>query len=173
MNNDFDNAYKLVCQREINKKSPHGIGIDWLRELQQGLSQNQKQYYQNVINSLKETNIQIKACVVLCEMLGSKQDRLRHLFSRITGKTYDSKKAYTIYYSLTRELSADKVKAEFKSLGVERYQILGEPDCNHYDICAKKNGKVYALSSYKIGKTAPPFHEKCTCTVVPYFDDEF
>ncbi len=68
---------------------------------------------------------------------------------------------------------AEQIKERLESLETERYQILGEPDCNHYDICAQKNGKVYALSSYKIGQTAPPFHEKCTCTVVPYFDDEF
>lgn len=173
LNNNLENAYKLVCQRELNKKSPRGIGVNWHTELQQGLSQNQKQYYQGIIKSPKESNIQIKACVVLCEMLGSNKHNLKYLFSRITGKTYNSKESYAIYYSLTQELSANRVKEEFYSLGVERYQILGDPDCNHYEICKQNNGKIYPMSEYKTGQTAPPFHEKCTCTVIPYFEDSF
>ncbi len=66
---------------------------------------------------------------------------------------------------------AERIQKDFNYLKVERYQILGESDCKHYKICKNNNNKVYYLSEYKIGKTAPPFHEQCTCTVVPYFDD--
>lgn len=68
---------------------------------------------------------------------------------------------------------AERIKKMYEALETERYQIIGEPDCKHYKICRQNNGKVYYLSEYKTGQTAPPFHERCTCTVVPYFDDEF
>ena len=68
---------------------------------------------------------------------------------------------------------AERIKTDFEALEIERYQIVGEPDCKHYKICAKNNEKVYPMSEYKVGQTAPPFHEQCTCIVVPYFEDDF
>ena len=79
---------------------------------------------------------------------------------------------YQVAYQ-TAVADAERIKSDFENSGTERYQILGEPDCKHYKICKQNNGKVYYLSEYQIGKTAPPFHEQCTCTVIPYFDDEF
>lgn len=127
----------------------------------------------NRINRLLETISKYKADLQLLNNYKKIAINLHNLKKELTTEqnTIISEKYQEAYQRAVAD--AERIKKDFNHLNVERYQILGEPDCNHYDICTKKNGKIYALSSYKIGQTAPPFHEKCTCTVVPYFDDEF
>ncbi|MCW0762785.1 minor capsid protein [Clostridioides difficile] len=61
----------------------------------------------------------------------------------------------------------------FKSLGVEKYEIVSALDSR---VCEKRcsplDGKVIEMKYYEIGITAPPFHPRCRCVVVPYFDGE-
>lgn len=61
----------------------------------------------------------------------------------------------------------------YKQLGVEQYEILATLDNRTSDICQSMDGKVFKLSEYEPGVTAPPFHVRCRTTTVPYFDDEF
>lgn len=35
------------------------------------------------------------------------------------------------------------------------------------------DGKVFPISEYEAGVTAPPFHVNCRSTTVPYFDENF
>ncbi|MGI5034636.1 minor capsid protein [Clostridioides difficile] len=61
----------------------------------------------------------------------------------------------------------------FNSLGVEKYEIVSALDSR---VCEKRcsplDGKVIEMKYYEIGTTAPPFHPRCRCVVVPYFDGE-
>ncbi|HFL3155433.1 TPA: minor capsid protein [Clostridioides difficile] len=61
----------------------------------------------------------------------------------------------------------------FNSLGAEKYEIVSASDSR---VCEKRcsplDGKVIEMKYYKIGITAPPFHPRCRCVVVPYFDGE-
>ncbi|PBG84190.1 hypothetical protein BGV08_19315 [Clostridioides difficile] len=61
----------------------------------------------------------------------------------------------------------------FNSLGVEKYEIVSALDSR---VCEKRcsplDGKVIEMKYYEIGITAPPFHPRCRCVVVPYFDSE-
>ncbi|MDO0130441.1 minor capsid protein [Clostridioides difficile] len=61
----------------------------------------------------------------------------------------------------------------FNSLGVEKYEIVNALDSR---VCEKRcsplDGKVIEMKYYEIGITAPPFHPRCRCVVVPYFDGE-
>ena len=41
------------------------------------------------------------------------------------------------------------------------------------DICREMDGKVFPMSEYESGSTAPPFHVWCRTTTVPAFGDEF
>lgn len=59
----------------------------------------------------------------------------------------------------------------FKDLGVEKYVIVETLDSKTCDLCAQLDGKVYPMSEYAIGVTAPPFHPWCRGTTAPYFDD--
>lgn len=59
----------------------------------------------------------------------------------------------------------------FKDLDVEKYIIVETLDGKTCDLCAQLDGKVYPMSEYAIGVTAPPFHPWCRGTTAPYFDD--
>lgn len=58
----------------------------------------------------------------------------------------------------------------YKELDVEEYEI-----CAAYhgacDFCADMDGKVFKMSDYQVGLTAPPFHPWCRCCTAPYFAD--
>ena len=61
----------------------------------------------------------------------------------------------------------------FKELDVERYEIAATLDGHTSDICQEMDGKVFKMSEYEEGVTAPPFHVNCRSCTAPYFDDEF
>lgn len=61
----------------------------------------------------------------------------------------------------------------FKELDVEQYEIVATLDSRTSEICRMMDGKVFKMSEWKVGVTAPPFHPWCRTTTVPHFDDEF
>lgn len=70
-------------------------------------------------------------------------------------------------------ISAAAAKECYKDLGLEQYQILATLDNLTSEICREMDGKVFSVSEYEIGVTAPPFHPWCRSTTIPYFSDEF
>lgn len=68
-------------------------------------------------------------------------------------------------------VSSEASKDCYKELGVERYQILATLDTRTSDICQDMDGRVFDMTDYQSGVTAPPFHPYCRTTTVPYFDD--
>lgn len=61
----------------------------------------------------------------------------------------------------------------FKELDVEQYEIVATLDGKTSEICRSMDGKVFKMSEWKVGVTAPPFHPWCRTTTIPHFDDEF
>lgn len=59
----------------------------------------------------------------------------------------------------------------FKDLGVEKYVIVETLDNETCSLCAQLDGKVYPMSEYQVGVTAPPFHPWCRGTTAPYYED--
>lgn len=59
----------------------------------------------------------------------------------------------------------------FAALGVEKYRIIGTLDAKTCTVCGSMDGKVFRMSEFKPGTTAPPFHPWCRCCTAPYFDD--
>lgn len=59
-----------------------------------------------------------------------------------------------------------------KELGAEYYEIVAVLDNNTSKICRRKNGKIYPVSKYKAGETAPPFHVWCRSTIMPSHQSE-
>ena len=68
-------------------------------------------------------------------------------------------------------VSSESTKDSYKDLGVERYEILATLDTRTSDICQDMDGRVFDMTDYQSGVTAPPFHPHCRSTTVPYFDD--
>ncbi len=61
----------------------------------------------------------------------------------------------------------------FNDLDVEKYEILATLDNHTSEICQELDGKVFMMSQYEPGLTAPPFHCWCRTTTIPHFDDNF
>lgn len=58
-------------------------------------------------------------------------------------------------------------------LDVEEYEVLDTLDGVTCSSCAGMGGKHYPLKDAVIGINSPPFHPRCRCTTIPYFNDEF
>lgn len=59
----------------------------------------------------------------------------------------------------------------FNDLGVERYKVISALDAKTCNICGDMDGKVFKMSDFAAGSTAPPFHPWCRCCIAPYFED--
>lgn len=60
----------------------------------------------------------------------------------------------------------------FKNLDVKQYQFVATLDRKTSDICRSMDNKVFNMSDYNPGTTAPPMHCWCRSCTVPYFDDD-
>ena len=61
----------------------------------------------------------------------------------------------------------------FDELDVELFEIVATIDSHTSEICQEMDGKVFPMSQWEVGVTAPPFHVWCRTTTVPAFGDEF
>lgn len=61
-------------------------------------------------------------------------------------------------------------KDSMKDLGVERYEILATLDRRTSEICRSMDGKVFKMSEFKAGVTAPPLHPWCRSCTVPHIE---
>ena len=59
----------------------------------------------------------------------------------------------------------------YKALDVERYEVVASRDHKVCSFCADMDSKVFKMSDYQVGLTAPPFHPWCRCCTTPYEDD--
>lgn len=84
-------------------------------------------------------------------------------------------KEYVARRLLETESAAYTSKAQieaFKSIAVEKYEIVATLDLHTSEICQEMDGKVFNVSDQEIGVTVPPFHSHCRTVIAPYFDDE-
>lgn len=58
----------------------------------------------------------------------------------------------------------------FKQAGIDKYELIATIDSRTSDICRFMNHKVFNLSEFRVGSTAPPFHPWCRTVVVPYIE---
>jgi SPP1 gp7 family putative phage head morphogenesis protein len=59
----------------------------------------------------------------------------------------------------------------FKSLDVEKFEVVATLDNRTSEICQDLDGHVFDMNDFEVGVTAPPFHVWCRSTTVPWFDD--
>lgn len=59
----------------------------------------------------------------------------------------------------------------FNDLGVEQYKVVATLDSSTCETCGDFDSKVFKMSEYQVGATAPPFHPWCRCCTAPYFAD--
>lgn len=68
-------------------------------------------------------------------------------------------------------ISATAQKKCFEELGVEEYEFDATLDGKTCEVCGRMDHKVFRMSDYQVGVTAPPIHPRCRCDTSPYFDD--
>lgn len=73
----------------------------------------------------------------------------------------------------TAAIASKSRQDAYKALDVEEFEVCVTLDSRTCQTCRPLDGLHYPMSQYTIGETAPPFHPRCRCTTVPYFDDEF
>lgn len=164
---DFNKAFRFVCQSEIEKPFARGIGIDWQKKLQDGLSQQELDFYMRILNESSGIERAYRECIVLSHMLGA--SRPKPLIRRVCGSVNEAMLA-------SAQLDLKKSKAlmdieTYAALNVERYEILGTKDDRTCPKCRKMNGKTFLLAEAQVGKTLPPFCSTCRCTTTPHIDD--
>jgi len=59
----------------------------------------------------------------------------------------------------------------FENLGVRQYRVVETLDRSTCAVCGSMDGKVFDMSQYQVGATAPPFHPWCRGCTAPYFAD--
>ena len=64
-------------------------------------------------------------------------------------------------------------KEAFTDLDVEQFEVVATLDSHTSPTCRKMDGRVFSMSEYEPGVTAPPFHVWCRSVTVPWFDDDF
>lgn len=61
----------------------------------------------------------------------------------------------------------------FEELDVEQFEVVETLDGHTCEMCGAMDGKVFPMSEFEIGATAPPFHPNCRGCTCPYFEDDF
>ena len=56
--------------------------------------------------------------------------------------------------------------------GDEEYEIACNFTSHTCQKCGKMSGKHFKMSERIVGVNFPPFHENCTCMIIPYIDPE-
>lgn len=101
-------------------------------------------------------------------------DSPRDLIDSVSRRFDVSKRrAGTLVMTESAYFASASQKDCFSDLGVDRYRIVATLDSRTSEICQEMDGKVFKMSEYEIGVTAPPFHANCRSCTAPYFDDEF
>ncbi len=75
---------------------------------------------------------------------------------------------YTVFSSITSLRSI----AEYRNTSIKNYKISSCKDERVCEYCQKMDGKIFPLSKAQLGKTIPPFCDKCRCCIQPIFESK-
>lgn len=82
-------------------------------------------------------------------------------------------RAKSIVYTESSHFQSQSDRDTLKEFGCEKYEILATLDSHTSEICQEMDGKIFDLSDFETGVSAPPFHPYCRTVIVPAFDDDF
>lgn len=69
------------------------------------------------------------------------------------------------------KITSDAQKQLYTDLGVESVELVCTLDSVTCPVCGALDGKVIKRTEMNTGVTVPPFHPRCRCTTVPYYED--
>ena len=116
----------------------------------------------DLVNSV---NTQLTQMIIRGEAPDRAIDAIAHQFQVSKGKAGRLVMTESAYFSSAAQ------KDCYGELGVERYKIVASFDKDTCELCGALDGKVFKMSDYQVGLTAPPFHPWCRCCTCPYYED--
>ena len=162
----INEAYIKIAKFEQNQVFKRGISIDWSKEAESGMSNNEIKSYESIIKSeTKNTDLVIASiCGIL---LGENPKKVAKIYSDYLSNISDIEDEINYTQSLIR---SKKEISEYKGVSSGKYQILGVLDKKSCEKCGSLDGKVFSYKEKKIGVNYPPFCKKCRCITVPYIE---
>ena len=95
--------------------------------------------------------------------------------ARMISKTMDTKfsNAERLARTEMNHICNDATRDAYKETPevLQQYKVIATLDNRTSEICQNQDNKVYKMSEWEEGVTAPPFHPNCRSTTVPYFAD--
>ena len=175
-------AYHKICYRMTNTAIKSGLGIDWDKELENGIDKNKINILLSLLNySHEETDLLLanneklyNACIVYFILTGKSLGKIVKFYETISNSIIDKHSINALYlraHYMSSMFSSLMNIAAYKKDGVEKYQILATLDSQTCDVCGNLDGEIYRTDDAQIGVNLPPFHFGCRCTDVPYYDD--
>lgn len=58
----------------------------------------------------------------------------------------------------------------FDLLGIKSYRYYTIPDERRCEQCGELHGRVFPMTAYEVGLTAPPIHPRCRCITIPILE---
>lgn len=117
---------------------------------------------QSLVNSV---NTQLTQMVIR----GEAPDRAISAISKQFGVS--RQKAGRLVMTESAAFASAGQRDSYAELDVERYDISASRDFEVCGLCEDMDGKVFKLSEYQVGLTAPPFHPWCRCATCPHDED--
>lgn len=159
---NFKTSFATLDRNKINQV----IGKPWLSD-GKTFSDRIWQDKEQLINTLRTKITQ--SFITGSTLDEAVEDISKFVSDKIKNKEYVARRL------LETESAAYASKAQieaFKSIDVEKYEIVATLDLHTSEICQEMDGKVFNISDQEIGVTVPPFHSHCRTVIAPYFDDE-
>lgn len=160
----LDEAYRKICRRNMENYAYHGLGVNWEEKYKDGISQNDKTRYEQLLNSVSD--LPVASTAIFALMSGDSSWEIKKIFELLFPEhSFDAVSDTLSVFYATSEL------LDLKEISIEKYQILSALDSKTCDICGELDGKIFPVKNAVIGVNFPPFHQGCRCTTIPYYDD--
>lgn len=65
-------------------------------------------------------------------------------------------------------MTSNARKEIFKLLGIKQFKFYARLDERMCEHCGGMHGKIFPITAYEVGVTAPPIHSNCRCWTMPH-----
>ena len=153
-----DKAFSTV-DKEVAKQVANQI---WCSD---GKSWSQR-IWKNLNNLQQTLNDGLIECVVTGKKTAELKKRLMERFN----VTYNQ--AENLVRTEMAHIETQAALDRYKEHGRDKIRIIVDPDERTCDVCAKWDDKIVNISEAHTGKTCPPFHPRCRCTIAAVVEDK-
>ncbi|MDO4267445.1 MAG: minor capsid protein [Eubacteriales bacterium] len=172
-NNYAEQFYRTAF--EISKGTGMGFNVARLNEkgidtlIKRPWAQDGKAFSDRIWSNKEKLVANLHTELAQCIIRG---EAPRSAIERLAAKMEVSKaQAGNLIMTEAAAISSSSQRECFKQLGVEKFEFDATLDGRTCEICGSMDQKVFPMSAFEIGVTAPPIHPRCRCDTSPAFDD--